>query len=536
MTNKTICFLNTNDGFSWYSTSRVYVKGCFSDTENVFYEKEKMLAYFEDTLDEEGLLKKVKNINGIFTVVFQLKDVLYVASDTSRIFPLFYTDVQGVIYLSDSFSFLKEKQEQVKFNSLSEAQFRASGYILGSKTLLENIQQTRSNEFLKISDKGIKQHFYFSYATTSVFKDNYESLRDRTIEVFEKSFIRFIKTLNNRQVVVPLSGGYDSRLIAVMLKKHGYTNVICFTYGKKRNKEAEISEKVAKQLGFKWFMVEYSEKMIQDAFKSKQFYEYIDYTSKSTSMPFFQEYFAVNYLKNNNLIALDSVFVPGHSGDALGGSQLIRVVPKKIKANQVSSLYCRLKYTYSLISNTDKKATQKELNSILLTHDFLYENKKGYSVFEDLDIKEKFSKFLFNSSNVYNFFGYEMRFPFWDLELLSHFKEVPFKYKKGKVLFDDILKAEYFEPYNVAFQKELQPSLHKLRVQKIKNKIKRTGIFASDKNRLLQNDILCYSEITAQMEIMMRNNGVELSSNITSYNDRIMEWYLYYNKGVLKNR
>jgi asparagine synthase (glutamine-hydrolysing) len=69
-------------------------------------------------------------------------------------------------------------------------------------------------------------------------------------------------------------------------------------------------------------MVEYNREKIHNYLSDKTFAEYYPYASRATSMFFMQEYFAVKHLKENKLIPDDSVFIPGHSGDFLGGSQL----------------------------------------------------------------------------------------------------------------------------------------------------------------------------------------------------------------------
>jgi asparagine synthase (glutamine-hydrolysing) len=69
--------------------------------------------------------------------------------------------------------------------------------------------------------------------------------------------------------VVPLSGGLDSRIIVAMLKRLGVEDVICFTYGKKGNREAEISRQVAEALGYRWYFVEYTKEKLYDGYHSR---------------------------------------------------------------------------------------------------------------------------------------------------------------------------------------------------------------------------------------------------------------------------
>jgi asparagine synthase (glutamine-hydrolysing) len=168
--------------------------------------------------------------------------------------------------------------------------------------------------------------------------------------------------LAGRTAVIPLSGGFDSRLIAVLMKKLNYENVICFTYGRKTN-EVEISQSVASKLGFKWYFVDYDAIDYIGFTKDEQFLTYAFEYSGAYSMVYLQEYFAVKYLKENNLIPEDSVFLPGHSGDYLGGSytnRTAKISHDKEYANHFSkritiSLKRKIKQKSRLIREKIKK-------------------------------------------------------------------------------------------------------------------------------------------------------------------------------------
>ncbi len=81
---------------------------------------------------------------------------------------------------------------------------------------------------------------------------------------------------------------------------------------------------VADSLGFQWIPVVYTEKMVEGYMQDDAFYDYVRYTSNWVSMFFMQEYFAIRYLKEQQLIPEDSVFIPGHSADFFAGSQFLK--------------------------------------------------------------------------------------------------------------------------------------------------------------------------------------------------------------------
>ncbi len=528
-------FLKNNKGFSWFCNEKVSVKGYFFDSENNYYSESKLISFFEDVYSEKDFINKIKEANGVFTVVIRHSDTIFTASDTTRMFPLFYTFKDKDLLISDDIIFLKNKLNITEINKQSANEFLAASHTLGNRTLLENVFQLQSNEYIIFNKNEIKkQAFFFSYSTIKVNENSYTQQKEQAIEVFENAFNRMIKSLNNRHVALPLSGGYDSRFIATMLKKHNYENVTCFTYGRKNNLEIENSRKTAEKLNYKWVFVEYNSNLFNNYTNTNIFKEYAHFVGKASSMPLLQEYFAVKFLKDNKLIPQDSVFIPGHSGDLLGGSQLVKVVNEDLQISDISILILKKKFFLYKLTKSKKKETQKRIRKSLCNFNKDYKHSFVYSVFEDYDIKEKIAKFIFNSSSVYNFFDYEHRFPFGDTELLKFFKDVPFKYKKMKLLYDDVLKNIYFKPFDLNFETEIQPSLYNLYIQKIKNKIK--PLFPNlIKKRLLKKKDRLNSDLSTKLMIKsFKDNNLPYQSKIKSYNSIILQWYLYFLKGLIK--
>ncbi len=530
-------FLNNNKGFSWYSNETISVKGCFFDAQNKFYEKENLLSFFKNITTQTQFITKIKEANGFFTVLIKVSETIFMASDTTRKFPLFYSYKKNNLFISDAIIFLKDKLRITKTDEQSVIEFKASGYTLGNKTLLKDIYQLQSNEYLIFENQTLKnQGFFFNYATRETNKSVYSKLKGQAIQAFENAFERLIISLNNRPVAVPLSGGYDSRLIAVMLKKHNYKNVICYTYGKKGSYEIENSRKTAKALNYKWVFIEYTQDLMRNYIDSESFKDYAHFSSKYISLPSLQEYFAVKYLTDNKLIPSDTIFIPGYSGDFIGGSRYIKILSENLQTQEIIDLILKKKFYHNKPSTKEKKILKESINGLLSSFDANYKEKIPSTVYENFYLKEASAKFIFKTSCLYTFFGYEHRFPFWDMELLCFFKEVPSEYKKMKMLYDAVLKNHYFKIFNVNFEKEIQPNLRKIHIQKIKNNIKPLFPHSIIKKMMAKNEWANFEEITRQMEASMKKNNLPYHSKIKVYNEINIQWYLYFAMDLIKQK
>lgn len=513
--------LKNNNGFKWHKNGNIYAKGYFFDKNNDLYIDNTITGYFSDVTGKEQFIELLKAANGIFSVIIQNEDAFLMATDRIRTFPLFYSARNEGIHISDDASYLKHYLHLEGMEGSNVDEFLTTGYVTGNGTLLNGLYQVQAGEILYYKDNKLTSGFYYNYCTRRSNDISFDSLKNHLSEIFKSTFARFLSSLQGRHVVIPLSGGFDSRLIAVMLKQSGYDNVICYTYGRKKNNpEIPVSKKVAERLGYKWYYIEYNEERIKGYLADSRFQEYYNFCSNYSSMFFMQEYFAVKYLKQQKLIHDNSVFVPGLTGDVLGGSHLSGKVGEKTKRKTLVQEIYDMHYTMKKHSTTEKTGFLERIQRSLPEEDFF-----SCSMFENWDHKERQAKFIVNSVRTFEFFGYGFRLPLWDSELVEFFKKTPYKYKLYKLLYDDVLKNTFFSKYDLNFHRELQPSSGQLKLQKLKGLLKSVLPKSLIPERI-KRDYLYYMNITDIMirDMKKRNKHIDLTGK--DRNSIIVQWYI----------
>jgi asparagine synthase (glutamine-hydrolysing) len=515
--------LSLNKGFNWYHSNNIHVKGVFFDNTEKLYNKTSMPSYFKKAASFENFTELLKNCNGIFSVIVEYDDEIWAAVDRNISFPVFYSTENSQIKISDDANYLLNTLQHAKTDTFQKSIFRSFGHTFNNKTLINNIYQIRCGEAIKIKNNNIiETQYYHTFSVDKFINKQIKELLNTGYNKFENAIKRLIQSLNGKTAVVPLSGGYDSRLIAVGLKKHGYENVICFTYGNsKNNPDLPTSKRVAEKLGYKWFFIEYNNREFADFNNTNEFEDYLYFVGHLTSMPFLQEYFAVRHLKKNKLIPDNAVFIPGHSGDLIGGSQFIKVFDENLTIDSIAKIFVKKKSIYKKLSKQNKKQLEKYINNEITN------NNSAPTIFEEIDIREKISKFIFNSSMVYDFFDYEKRFPFWDTELLNFFLWLPFKYREMKKLYNSIIIENYFKPYGLYFEEELEPTKKQIVIQKFKNKIKLLLPTLLKLKLLKKPDWKNYYEITAILSEDMKQKKYNFKFYGLSLNEILLEYYLF---------
>jgi asparagine synthase (glutamine-hydrolysing) len=521
-----------NTGFSWHSKGNCHVKGFAHVPAEGYLEGISLPAYFEDSKDFGDFVSRVSLANGMFSVVLGRGEDTWMAVDRMRTFPVFYVlrPAAPGLLISDSTDRIIEQLGGWSLRREASTEFLATGYVTGNETLAEGIFQVQAGEAVKIKNTGdnefngpaVNRTFYSSYRTSAGVKG--ESVEEG---MAERIAGRLVSSLDGRTAAVALSGGFDSRFVAAMLKKLDYPRVTCFSYGRDGNADMMRAGKVAARLGYKFIPIPYSNSMIQNYPDEKNFNEYFRFSSNRTSMFFMQEYFAVRHLRDKGLVPFDAVFIPGHSGDFFGGSQLIKhgLHDGVENIRKTTRRIFDVKYSLCRPGGGAAKAMLARIEGSL--REKRHEGDAlAYSMHEDWDLKEKLAKFIVNSCNVYAWYGYEYRLPLYDYELQDFFRDVPFGLKRNKWLYDEFLINRFFGPLGLNFPGELQPDEKTQQRARIRRKIRNVLPESIAPVTISPRDPIYYNEITSLLCQDLARRGIRIKIRGNSYNSLIVQWYI----------
>ena len=314
-------------------------------------------SYFQSADNHNEALKTaLLGLNGSFALVMRSADHVFCAVDRLRSIPLFYGKTDSKLIITDDANYLRGTISPL-LDEINGAEFLLTGYVTGRGTLFDGICQIQAGEFFEygIQDNRITTSVYHRFWHDNYYTDSEEELLNRLDEIITRVFERLLVSIRhqNGQIVVPLSGGLDSRIIVSMLKRCGVDNVICFSYGKKGNRQARISKRVAQSLGYRWHFVEYSKDNC-DTFQSEHIQKYLSYAGNLASSPHLQDYFAVKMLKEERRIPENAIIVPGHSGDMLAGSHIPPISDHSPEFSNATFLRHIMKKNYCLWDWDDK--------------------------------------------------------------------------------------------------------------------------------------------------------------------------------------
>jgi len=411
--------------------------------------------------DEDAeFLKKEKFWH--LSLVFESPEYTLLKSDIIRSTPLLYRFCDDSLWISDRIKF----KNGHKIDRELIYEFTEMNNVLGDRTVFQDVSGVQAAEILIFKNDEIKRSRYFRYNIDQAAEIyDYSKLKSnaKTLDtIFQEIFREIVDGMSGRgRIIVPLSGGHDSRIIVNYLYKLGYKNVVCYTYGMPGNIQSKISEQVAKAAGYEWHFIEYTEEKWYELHSSGTFDKYIEYASNGISNPHLQDFLSIYELSKNKVLRKGDLFMPGHGLDVLTNN----LDYSKLSGSAAERALKKFSW-----SEDFSKKKPEALFSIL--NQIFEESGVSEAAFLDYLVwQERQAKFIFNSFRVYEFFGYEALAPFWDHRLvefwLSVSKTLKFSRDFFKEMEREILMAEKLKDIHYSDERNLNVEKKRIKFKRL---------------------------------------------------------------------
>ncbi len=253
-------------------------------------------------------------------------------------------------------------------------------------------------------------------------------------------------------------GGYDSRSIVCALKREGYSNVICYSYGAVACYEHQTARRVAEKLGYPIHVIEYDRERWRSTIESPRFPVFCRFVFQRSAIPYIQDYPARLAMSEAGQLPADAIIVPGYCGDLQGGSHLPFEVGERrdrvVLAEGLAGYICRMQFHLldAPMTSANRQAIIARIQAY--TSQFSTSDIESFcSVNEDWFTRHRVAKFVVNAVRTHEWFGNEWRLPLWDNELIEWWYRIPLHRRVNSALYHRFLFERLFNPMGVAFRK-----------------------------------------------------------------------------------
>lgn len=397
-----------------------------------------------DELEPTALGQFLASLPNDWAFVAASRGYRVAAADKVRSYPLFFSSGSFPCLISPSARAIQEQVGSAFVGGAAPIEFTLAGYVTGRDTLLADVKQLQAGDLLLVpaTGGGVQLHRYYRYLPRPEERSTAEWLDDLA-ETTEGIFKRMIDSAQGRPLLVPLSGGLDSRLIVCMLRHLGYDNVRTFSYGLPNNHEAKIASKVAETAGFPWEFVPTSHSGFRKYFWSAARKDFWEFADGFCSIPTMQDVHPLLVLRERGL-SDDTIVVNGQSGDFISGGHIPASLLKP--DGQEGLLDAVLNKHFALRKSLRTLANIATVSDRITSSFREIELAAGHplppaALYESWEWQERQCKYVIGGQRVYDWLGLSWRLPLWDSDYLRFWSRVPFELKLGQGLYKKYLRS-----------------------------------------------------------------------------------------------
>ncbi len=434
--------LTDKSSYKWYSNGNIYFRGyIFSQKLNMVIKTDTVIKYLSQVKSYTEFQKLLQNIDGIYSIIIRHGTDVWLAVDISRSMPM-YVSANGE-FISDSAEAVRESLnlEPAQANSLRLAELLTVRYTSGNNTVYDAIKQLDAGQSCIIADGKLKFSYHYIHRK-NIIPQNREEVKTRLSAAMTQMMHEMKLVIGNRPVVLSLSGGYDSRVIACLLKKAGVQNVRCYTYGKESSFEIQRSKAVADALGYPWTCVQYTDEKILSIVdrSNREFHTLFD---GHDGMGYLQNFIEVKELHETGWIPDNAIFLTGLCMDMPSGAYLKESMKADLKEYSISGVAKYINKRFERYQLTAEALSQlnfeqeEELKNI------------GFKAIEDFPqfinaidaimTKQVHSRVYLHMNRAHDYFGYEWLLPGWNKNILEVFYSMPPEYRFDQNLYKEWL-------------------------------------------------------------------------------------------------
>lgn len=307
---------------------------------------------------------------------------------------------------------LHQLSVKIEINENAAYLLTSSGYMHEDFTLFNEIKQIRAGEFLSYKNNELKVESYFNLKQIMPIEISYSDAIEQLDEKFRKA-VDLEFSLDKKygyKSYTTLSGGLDSRMVALIAYESGYKDQVIVNFSKPKYADEVIAKRIAKDYNLEFIQIPLGPEVMLNLEKVVEINGgQTIYTGAA------HVYRAMAQLKDKN----SGIIHTGNIGDAVLGSFISSVTITK--PNIDNGLY--------------SKASQQAI-SILKESASKYETEELY----------KFYNRAFSGANngfLYYDLAGESSSPFLEPEFLSFAFSLPREYKLDSKIYIDWIKQKH---------------------------------------------------------------------------------------------
>lgn len=400
----------------------------------------------EESVDLSNLEKQIRIMPETSGIIIEGHNFIFAATNKIRTKPILFAQNNDRTYVSTCPHYLTSHLPS-EFCPESCAAVQMGGYTIGRKTIFKDFFQLCAGEYLYARKGQLHVSNYWRYCEQvpiNISEDqSLRELRTVTLGIFEE----LRDKLNGAPILVPLSAGYDSRLVISALKMLGTKNIRSFSYGYSDGFEVSIARQLSGYLNVPWIHLQPHSGMKTEFLRSEEFNSYLNYIDTFSNAPFLQDIHHLWELQKTQGIEEGTFIINGNTGDFISGNHIPRNFNEQTVDKEVTAYIMRKHFKLwdnQATPPSFRKVTEQittELASYSKQSPFL-KTKHAFIKYENFEFLHRQTKFLISGQQAYDFLGLNWALPLWHQNYVDFWTKIPLRLKLNQRLYKHFLQTE----------------------------------------------------------------------------------------------
>ena len=161
-------------------------------------------------------------------------------------FVIFYDAARRIA--SSSFLAVASALDRVTLRAQGACEYVFNGVVSGDATVFDEVLLAPVNATITVGEKRLEIHQDPLHTPKTVSTAPFEGTVERSMQILDQYFSTVVASFGDR-ITCALSGGYDSRLILALLRRHGISPRV-YVYGPPGDKDVCLARDIAEGEGF----------------------------------------------------------------------------------------------------------------------------------------------------------------------------------------------------------------------------------------------------------------------------------------------
>lgn len=422
---------------------------CFSG--NIFYRNQlldqyEVVNHFSTITSLQSFIRVLKNMNGFFSVIVENETDIYIGSSHIQTIPLFYYEGDKIC-ITDKYRWLENKISADTYSAELATEFVYSSQIFTNETLCSDIKQLQGGEAVQFSktDSCIAaSERYYSPPSSSVMNEH--QLKEKLDKCLDEVFSRVKELAEDQELILLLSGGYDSRLVALKIYEQNIQNVSAVTGNWSSSYDIPVAKDISQNLGFNFVEIEQSREDIIETYNSKSYKKIEEAVSgHGTIFPTPTYQHSKNMIDRSSKLPGDGLIISG-----MTPADGMEIPVKSINSNSMEyeellNFIMDKYYSFGPISADVEKVLRKRISNRL----------PDSSEFTSIEVQKILMRWYLDGINsnspdkyTYKLYGYDVWEPFHDQEFLEFFSSLPLEYQYDRRILESYTEEKNNELLN----------------------------------------------------------------------------------------